>query len=223
MCYLLSQFLSGNLKTSLKTGKQHFPLALERKQRMLFSMVHTKILVLGLKCLNCLPVFSFWTGEIVCAFVLLWTLPCLGLVKLPRAQLKDKRLEVHLLQWHSRILMDHQCWSGASTKGRSCQERGAQEENIPSYQADLKLWGVREAILKYQNVSFWLKRQSKQSLTSPVSELKRNSAPYSDLKCKYFHVWIFFWPRNFELNSTSITAWQKSPVPLILLFITEKC
>lgn len=30
-----------------------------------FSMVHTKILVLALKCLNCLPVFSFWIGEII--------------------------------------------------------------------------------------------------------------------------------------------------------------
>lgn len=136
------------------------------------------------------------------------------------AELLDKRLELHFL--HSQIPMDPQCWNGPSTNSCSCQERGAQE-NISPYQADLQLWGLREVILKYPNVSFWLKRWSKQSLTSPISEVKRNSALYSDLECKYFHVWIFFWPRNFQLNSTSIIAWQKSPVPLILLFVAVKC
>lgn len=48
--------------------------------------------------------------------------------------------------------MDQLKWG--STKGWSCRERGAQQENIPSYQAGLQLWGLREVILKYQNVSF---------------------------------------------------------------------
>lgn len=146
-----------------------------------FFMVHTMILVLGMKCLNCL--LNWRNG----GFILLWTPPCLGLVKLLRLPMQARAAcpaAAAFPNSDGSPVLEWGLHKGLVLPGE--ESSGWKHSFIAGSLAALR---TQKSDSEISKCVILIKKTIK---TSPISEVKRNSAPYSDLECKYFHVWIFF-------------------------------